>query len=212
MKKVNNYTPRLIASLVMVLMGFVAAVLPPTKNSSTELNAEQLLRELKLESHAVSVDELAQLLIDKDPSILLIDLRSKTEYDTFHLPGAINIPFDSLFTENWVPYVDQGMRNNVFYSNGTTLSTEAWMLTRQRGFKNNYYLRGGLNEWFTDIILPVPPEATESKAAFDLYQKRVGAKMFFTGNTAISAPAQSESEIKLPVPQKKKQRVEGGCS
>jgi rhodanese-related sulfurtransferase len=201
---------RFVLSIVLVSMGLVAAILPQTKNSSMELDAKQLLNELQLKNHIISVDEMADALINNDPAYQLIDLRSPEEYKQYSLPGSINIPFDSLFSEKWLPYVDQIARKNVFYSNGTTLSSEAWMLTKQKGFQNNYILMGGLNNWYATILNPQAPTSMDDEDAFKAYQARLGAKQFFTGEGASSAAVSLQP--KKPIPRRKKKMVAGGCS
>ena len=175
-----------------------------------ELDAQQLLNEIQLENHIISIDEMATALINNDPEYQLIDLRSPEEYKKFSIPGALNIPFDSLFSQKWLPYIDQVARKNVFYSNGTTLSSQAWMLTKQRGIRNNYILIGGLNNWYATILKPTEPHSTEGDEAFAAYQARLGAKQFFTGEGAASGA--SAITAKKPVPRKKKKMVAGGCS
>lgn len=202
---------RIILSIVLVCLGLVAAILPNKKYNSNELDARQMLNELDLKTYIISVDEMADALINKDPSYLLIDLRSPDEYQKFSLPGAINIPFDSLFEAKWQPYIDQIARKNVFYSNGTTLSSEAWTLTRQKGYKNNYILDGGLNNWFATIMEPTPPESTQDNQAMALYKKRLGARQFFTGGSVAPA-AENNATALPPVPAKKRKMVAGGCS
>jgi rhodanese-related sulfurtransferase len=192
-----------------VFLGFVAAILPQRKNSSAELDAQQLLNELQLETYVITADELARMIINNDPSFQLIDLRSAEEVKKFSLPGALNIPFDSLMDEKWVPYIDQVARKNVFYCNGTTLASQAWMLTRQKGYKHNYILKGGLNNWFDTIINPKEPSRTEGEEAFAIYQRRLGAKQYFTGQGAVSS---NVKKVRKPVPRKKKKMVQGGCS
>lgn len=201
---------RFVLSIVLVSMGLVAAILPQTKNSSLELNAEQLLNEIQLKNHIISIDEMANALINNDPEYQLIDLRSEEEFNAYSIPGAMNIPFDKLFTEEFLPYVDQIARKNVFYSNGTTLSSEAWMLTKQKGYQNNYILLGGLNNWYSTILNPQEPQSTDGEEAFATYQARLGAKQFFTGEGASSTA--SSLKPKKPVPRRKKKMVAGGCS
>ena len=201
---------RFVLSVVLICLGLVAAILPQKKNSSVELDARQLLNEIQLENHMISVDEMANALINNDPEYQLIDLRTEEEFNQYNLPGSINIPFDKLFDEEWAPYIDQIARKNVFYSNGTTLSGQAWLLTRQRGIRNNYILKGGLNNWFATIIEPREPEATMGEEAIFQYQARLGAKQFFIGGeTTADAGA---IQAKKPVPRKKKAMVAGGCS
>ena len=201
---------RFVLSIVLVSMGLIAAMLPQTKNSSLELDAQQLLNEIQLQNHIISIDEMANALINNDPEYQLIDLRTEEEFKKFSIPGAMNIPFEKLFTEEFMPYVDQLARKNVFYSNGTTLSSEAWMLTKQKGIQNNYILMGGLNNWYSTILDPQAPSSADSEDAFKMYQARLGAKQFFTGEGASSAA--STLKPKKPVPRKKKKMVAGGCS
>lgn len=201
---------RFVLSIVLVSMGLVAAILPQKSNSSLELDAQQLLNEIQLKNHIISIDEMANALISNDPEYQLIDLRSEEEFKKFSIPGAMNIPFDKLFTEEFMPYVDQVARKNVFYSNGTTLASEAWMLTKQKGFQNNYILIGGLNNWYATILNPQEPKSTDGEEAFDAYQARLGAKQFFTGEGASSGAGAAKP--KKPVPRRKKKMVAGGCS
>lgn len=201
---------RFILSIVFICLGLVAAMLPQRKNSSIELDAQQLLKEIQLQNHIISIDEMANALINNDPEYQLIDLRSEEEFKRFSLPGAINIPFEKLFDEESMPYIDQIARKNVFYSNGTTLSGKAWILTRQRGIKNNYILKGGLNNWYATMIEPKAPAATLSEEDIHIYHARLGARQFFTGEGGVQS---SESvQAKKPVPRKKKAMVAGGCS
>jgi len=200
---------RFILSVVFVFLGFVAAILPQKNYSSSELDAQQLLNELQLETFVVTPDEMAEAIINDDPSYQLIDLRSPEESTEFSLPGALNIPFDSLLDDKWSAYIDQVARKNVFYSNGTTLASQAWVLTRQKGYKNNYILDGGLNHWFETIINPKEPENTEGEEAIAAYHRRLGAKQYFTGQ---GGEASTAKKARKPVPRKKKKMVQGGCS
>lgn len=201
---------RVILTITLVFLGFIAAILPDKTNSSAQLDAEELLRDLNTQNHTFTSDELADALINQDPSIQLIDLRSESEYKAWHMPGALNIPFRELFDEKWVAYIDQVARRNVFYSNGTTISGEAWQLARQKGYKNNYILSGGLNEWFATIMDPEAPEASATDDELELYSRRAAARMYFTG-AKVKAPSANATGAK-PLPRRKKKTVAGGCS
>jgi rhodanese-related sulfurtransferase len=186
-------------------------MLPQKTNRSVEMNAEELLREVLSETFVVKPDELAYLLIQQDPSIQLIDVRGKEDYEAYSLPGAINIPFDSLMTENWGGYLDQDVKKNVLFSTGTTLSSRAWMLLKQRGYRQNYFLDGGLNAWFSTIIEPPVPPASASAEVQERFQTRRAASQFFTGKTG-TPPPQNQGGPLIPIQRKKKGMVKGGCS
>ncbi len=203
--------PRVILSVTVVSMGLIAAILPQKQNSSIQLDARQLLYEVQLRDHVISVDEMADAIINNDPYYQLIDLRSAAEFKVYSLPGAVNIPFDKLFDAEWAPYIDQVARKNVFYANGSTLSSEAWMLTRQKGIKNNYILDGGLNNWIATILTPTAPPSTAGDEAIKSFQARLGARQYFSGEGSTAASSAGNAP-KKPVPAKKKSKVAGGCS
>ena len=48
----------------------------------------------------------------------------------------------------------------MFFLIGTLTANEAWMITRQLGYNNNFVLEGGLNYWFDAILNPQKPAAT----------------------------------------------------
>jgi rhodanese-related sulfurtransferase len=157
-----------------------------------------------------SPDEVAHMIVSKDPSLVLIDVRSEDEYEKYHLEGAINIPLSSLLEDQWRDYLNQDLRYNVFYSNGTVNANQAWMLCRQLGYENNYVLQGGLNYWAETIMNPEAPGATSPNEEIAKYDFRKGAGQALGGATmeASSQPAPALPKI---APRPKKKRVQGGC-
>ena len=87
---------------------------------------------------------VADMIIRKDPTLRLIDVRSQDEFEKFSLPGAINIPVTDLLSDAYTEILNQDVKMNIFYSNGTLTANEAWMITRQLGYTNNFVLEGGL--------------------------------------------------------------------
>jgi rhodanese-related sulfurtransferase len=200
---------RAILSIVILALGTTAAMLPQRSNDSIMLNEEQLLQEMLRGSNYLSVDQLADLLINQDPSIRLIDVRDAQSF-TKPIRGAMNIPVDSIFNDAYTAVFDQGVMKNVIYSTNDAEAVQVWTLMTQLGYKNNYLLKGGLTQWNKLILDPKRPASTASQEAFDLYDQRVAAKQFFTG----AKPIKSEDMFKpiLPIGGKKKKKVQGGCS
>ena len=194
--------------VIIIFLGMTAAMLPAKKNDSMVLTEHELLQEMLRANNYLTTDELAEKLILGDPSIQLIDVRPVKAFED-PLPGAINIPIDSLFSDNWIFYFDQGVRQNVIYGLDDALATQVWMITRQLGYKNNYLLKGGLNEWKATIMDPAVPETTASGMEWDVYRKRMAARQYFAGDRALP---QIEIQQVLPIQQRKKKRVAGGCS
>ena len=203
---------RVIISIVLVSLGLIMAAVPQNTTAPYKLTAQQMLAEAQSRNQMFSPDQVADLIINKDPSFQLIDVRSQEEFDKFHLPGAINIPLPDILNEQWQDILDQGVKMNIFYSNGTLNANKAWMITRQLGYKNNYILEGGLNYWAETIMNPNPPASTSPNEEFAKYDFRKGAGEALGGSVKSAA---SETNMQAPAPviqqKPKKKRVQGGC-
>ncbi len=185
----------------------------PEKQNREQIGPEELLAELNDETRFFTTDEIAEKIIMEDPSLQLIDVRSAEEFEEYSLPGAINIPIENILDAKWTEYLKQDVKTNVFYSNGTIYSSQAWLIIRRLDYKNSYVLKGGLNEWFSTIIMPKAPSSVEDDHAIDVYQFRKGASLFFGGaKGAVSDDTNEEPKKAAPV-KKKTSHVEeeGGC-
>lgn len=199
---------RVILSIIIIVLGATSAILPDRTNSSIELNERQLLQEILMDKNYVTADELADILINGDPSVRIIDVRPASEFKE-GIPRAINIPFDSIYSENWLPFFDQFAMKNVIYAADEKTAVEVWMLMKQKGYLNNYLLKGGLEGWKSTILDPKLPSSTEPQEAFDTYRKRLAAKQYFTG--AKELPKVQIQPI-APIQRREKKKVQGGCS
>ncbi len=206
-------TPRLRLTSIVIILGMIIAFVPENTTKPYKLTASQLLEEVQYGTEMVTPDELADWLINQDPSIQLIDIRTPNEFEQFHLDNAMNIPLSQLLDEEWIDYLDQGIMMNIFYSNGTTLSHEAWMITRQLGYENNYVLQGGLNYWTETILNPSAPVLTSPDDEIAKYAFRKGASQFFGGGGMTQAATSAKSKSSKPKikRRKKKKAPDGGC-
>ena len=200
---------RIILSVIIIALAGIAAMLPQKSNNMFEVDSKDILIEIESESNIISVDDLAGMLINKDPSLIVVDVRDTAEYKKYSLSGALNIPMEDVLNEEWEGLFSQEARNIVLYSNGSSKATEAWMAVRKQGYTNSFILQGGLNEWFDKIIDPKEPKKTDSNADFSLYSKRLGFKQYFTGSKVESSNSTDAATPTFTV--KKKKSVSGGC-
>jgi len=212
MKELLNLKPRIILSFVVLLFALSLAMIPENTTQQYKLTALEMLEEVEYGSELIHPYELADWLINKDPSIQLIDVRAPQEFEKFSLYNAINIPLNNILSNEWVDYLDQGVKMNILYSNGSTQSHEAWMILRQLGYENNYVLQGGLNYWVETILNPETPKSTDPNDEIAKYDFRKGASQYF-GGASISTNTSSSSTTKKPIikRKKKKKAPEGGC-
>ncbi len=180
-KKIRKATLRkryYFLAFAVIMMAFGLVLLPEYKKNE-KIKPEVLLSEILTPERYIHSDELAHKLINQDPSILLIDLRQKKEFEAFSLPNAINIPLDSLLNTNNEDYLNQEQFEVVFYSNGDIFADQAWQLCKRMGYENLHVLKGGLNEWFTTIIDPKIPNEDMSELEFKKYNFRKSASVYF---------------------------------
>ena len=205
---------RLILATTLIPLGLIIAAVPENTTKPYKLTADQLLEEVKSGTQFLQPDEVAEMVISKDPTLQLIDIRAADEFEKFSLPGAINIPLVDILSPEWEETINQDVKMNVFYSNGTNDANQAWMITRQLGYQNNYVLLGGVNYWAETIMNPQVPPSTSPNEEMAKYDLRKGAGMALGGATETTQPAAAATGggAKPPIQKKeKKKKVAGGC-
>jgi rhodanese-related sulfurtransferase len=194
-------------------MGLIIAAVPQNTTKPFKLTAEELLVEVNSRTQYITPDVVADMIVNKDPSLRLIDVRSQDEYEKFSLPGAINIPAKDLLSDQYSDILNQDIKMNIFYSNGTITANEVWIVTRQLGYLNNYVLEGGLNYWFDAILNPEKPASTSSDEEFAKYDFRRSVGQALGGDATVQ-PAQTQnagSPKPAVKPVAKKKKAAGGC-
>ncbi len=204
--------PRIVLASFIIPLALIIAAVPSNTTKQYKLTAGELLQKAVSYEQYVHPDAVADMLINEDPYLRLIDVRTPDEYEQFSLPGAINIPLPNLLSEEYKDVLDQDAKMNIFYSNGSLKSNEAWMITRQLGYRNNYVLQGGLNYWAETIMNPEEPPATSPDEEIAKYNFRKGASMALGGEGAEPTEVETKVPPKPIITQKpKKKRVAGGC-
>ena len=165
-------------SVVFIALALVLVLLPKQQNRDA-FRPDLLLLEINSGERFLSVDHIAERIIQGDPSILLIDVRSSDLYDEYHIPGAINIPLNEVLNDSLNEALQLAYKDIVFYSNSTLSADQAWILCRRNKMENQYVMDGGLNIWFDHIMTPEPPQEVEGNEAIALYEFRKGASVFF---------------------------------
>jgi rhodanese-related sulfurtransferase len=124
----------------------------------------------------VPVMESAQLR-DALDRVVIVDVRSRFEYQTLHIKGSVHIPLSKVKLPPAVKELrKQTDKPIVFYCNGTTCkkSYEAAKLALEAGVKNIYAYDAGIDHWTTlypeaSVLLgqsPVPASSFIDKAVF----------------------------------------------
>ena len=145
MKKTKLRKRYYFLSFGIIALAFGLLLLPSYKKNEIT-SPEKLLKEIISPARYITTDELADKLINQDPSILLIDVRDKKAYEAYSLPNAVNVPMDSLLSESNESFINQDQFEVVFYSNEDVSADQAWQICKRLGYENLHVLKGGLNE------------------------------------------------------------------
>ena len=212
--KVLSFRYQILAIIFLVLAG--GLVLIPKYEKQEGISAKALLKNVVSSERYISTDELADLIINQDPSYILIDVRNKESFSKYSLPNAVNIPFENLLDEESNSYLNQDQFDVILFSNDHFYADQAWLICNRLGYQNIRVLEGGINSWFYTIINPKKPSENESVIASELYSFRKAASMYF--GVAYPDEFKAKPIVKnvpkkkvIPKKKKKKMPVEGGC-
>lgn len=190
-------------SVSLVIAAVVVFILP-TDGQTSSLAAgsveHQLLEEVESEADHMAPEQLATALMQGDSDLLVIDVRPAQEYETYHLPGAVNVPLPAL-----PDYLESAGEHSrvVLYSNGMTHPAQARDALVRLGYQNIYMLTDGLQGFVDRCLKPVslrsfpltPAEADQVRAwrAFFLGEPETG------GAAPVLAGASSQSKEEAAV-------------
>ena len=185
------------AAGITLLLGVGALFLGnPYKGERVTMNMQDLALMVQDKSDHVTVQELADWLIQGKADFRLIDVRSTEEYNEYHIPNAENISITDLTTADI-----QRNEKIIIYSEGGIHAAQAWMMLVARGFKKSYILFGGLEEWKSAILFPQFPENPLATQVDSLAKVKAICAHF--GGSVQSQSAGSEMAASTPTPKLK---------
>jgi rhodanese-related sulfurtransferase len=185
----------------------------PAKDSAKQTQPELLLTAIDDPSRFLTTDDITDRLVKKDPALMLIDIRPAVQFNAFSIPGALNIPIDSLLSASAQEMLNQNGMDKVFYSNADVTSDQAWIICKRLGMQRIYVMQGGVNKWFNTIVKAEKPAESAPGKAFDLYQFRIAARQHFFGNSEMAAAPKGETNKEKVIVVKKASGAKsgGGC-
>ena len=97
----------------------------------------------------ISMDE-AKVLMKETEGYILLDVRTKEEYESGYIPGAINIPLSDI-NENVVSSLPDKSQMILVYCRSGNRSRQASDKLSKLGYTNIIEI-GGINSWKGEII------------------------------------------------------------
>ena len=193
-----------------------------TRTETTpQLNADPIV-----ETHTYSADqmlekrlvqiapaELFKTVYNQSINLVMLDVRPESDYNLYHIHGAVNVPMDKLPTV--IPdLLTEPPANSVFVlmSNDETAATEAWKQLSASTVPNVYILEGGINNWIAyfgkDEGFKVASSIGNDRLGY-IFPAALGSKYESCDpNPAEYEELEFEAKIKL---QLKRDKSGGGC-
>jgi sulfur-carrier protein adenylyltransferase/sulfurtransferase len=200
--------PREKLSAILLILGFILALLPLSSNRSFSTKPQKLFEEVLDHDTYITADQVARLVASEDNAIQLIDLRTKEEFRAFNIPGSVNIPYSEFLDNDPDGILNSGKTKYIFYSNGDLYSNYAVTIARGLNYKKTYVLKGGLNEWFSTVMNSSFTGERISARENALYESRMRARNMFTEINSLP------DSLKLKFIESKHiaaRKLDGGC-
>jgi hypothetical protein len=189
------------ASLFVVLA--VVAFLPG-KQDIINMRIAEAKRQQTCVFKEIPADKLADEIVNNYYALNIIDVRSPEEFEKFHLPMAINIPFENMTERQYEPLFRQRLKTNIFYADGDTLVRMACLKAKYIGKSENMIMKESayeFQEMFYNAEAPLTDAPKHELQVFN-YRSDTARKM----DNLVEALKNIGAPVKREVVQ-----VKGGC-
>ncbi|MDD4227286.1 MAG: YeeE/YedE thiosulfate transporter family protein [Mariniphaga sp.] len=167
----NRYA--LAAASLFVVLAIVAFL--PGKQDVINMRIAEAKRQQSCVFKEIAADNLAQEIVNNYYTLNIIDVRTPEEFEEYHLPMAINIPFEQIMERQYEPIFRQRLKTNIFYADSDTLVRMACLKAKYIGKSENMILRESTHEFREMFTNLEHPAADVSKAEHETYHFRSSA-------------------------------------
>jgi rhodanese-related sulfurtransferase len=178
----SKYSINQKLAFVAFALGFLAIFMrdPSTARVAT-IDVNELTMKIQDKSSSISVEDMADWLIQKKTDFKLVDLRDDKKFSEYNIPSSINVKLAELAALKL-----SKTEKIILYSDDNIASAQAWFILKSKHYKSVYLLTGGINEWKEKILFPSlsPVASAEEKAKF---AKMVEISKFFGGTPQLAA-------------------------
>jgi rhodanese-related sulfurtransferase len=123
----------------------------------------------------ISAPELAERIMRRDPDLRVLDLRPRTSFDQFHIPGADHATVDALVGLPLSPRTSL-----VLYADRRAAIADAVRVLRSRPHHEVRVLREGIFEWISRVQEP-RLAADPTPAEREEFERTAAMSRFFGG-------------------------------
>jgi hypothetical protein len=200
-KKITIYSIGIgLAFLVLSVVGFT-----PSKDEMIKNRIANAKRQQKCVFKEVSADQLAFEIANHHYQINVIDVRPAEEYNKYHIPMAINIPFEDLNKREWKGIFNQKLKTNYFYADTDTLAKKSCLWAKYIGKSDNFILKESSKEFEQLFSDQLKEPQNPTKAEMNVYHYRL--KLQQEMNALVDVFKNLSQPVKV-----KEVKIKGGCS
>ncbi len=136
---------------IAVVVGFALLFTPDRKTAILDRASDAGYLSVQ-KVQMMTSDELAYRLLDEDPALQVIDVRSAEQYDKMTLPRAVNCAPGNLFNKEWNDMLTARNKRRVFIADSELDERKADAVAQALGIENTFVLQGGLAEFASTIL------------------------------------------------------------
>ena len=184
-------TQRKFGLLALVLGFFAIFAGSPYNRNKITLNAKDLALIAEKKADNVSVQDVANWIIQGKVDFRIIDTRPAGEYAAYHIPMAQNIRLSGLLDQHFYP-----TDKLILYSDTGEEAAQGWFILKGKKYKAVYILKGGLDAWKNQILFPQLP-ANPTPEQLTSFNKIKEVSKFFGGTPQTDASEdQNQPQVK----------------
>jgi rhodanese-related sulfurtransferase len=189
------------AGTLLVVLGLVLVFLPDYKTRIQHTVADPAYAT----SHPVktmTADELAFRIVDQDPQLRIVDVRSPIAYASVALPASVNVSPSDLFNRSLAPVASRRLKKVILGDNEDD-ERQAYGVLEQLGYENLAVLAGSFSSFKRTFLEDTPFAPTGSR-----YDEDVRA---FREQARAKIPALIQAQKSAQKPSKQERKIKGGC-
>ena len=179
-------------------------VFSPDSKNRMEARINKTVIQKDFTSASVPADQLASEIVNNYYRINIIDVRDTAAFRAYHLPFAINIPYEKMADRQWGKVLDQKHKVNYFYADDKQVAAKAYLLAGYLGNAENYILNGSAVNFRKLFSNLTPPGVEANKSEIDTYNFRQKAA---TDMKMLVDALKNSSEPVIA----KTTKIKGGC-
>lgn len=200
--------------VTIVAAGIVFLIGQPTNADRWDAIADE--QETRITNREVFAHPAEVLSFMDDPKVIVyvIDIRSETDYNLFHILDSVHVPLADVETHADILRFEPINTLFVIAGNDETAATEAWRILMAESVPNVYILEGGINNWLTlfgeddfqsEYALENPAEDSFAYSVPGMLGSRYAAA---NPNHDMFSHMEFESKVELSIP---RGPASGGC-